>query len=128
MDFLNQILASSDDTDGKFWLWLIIGIGYLIKKVIETMKGDSETDESAGDTVIFEKEEVPDAPRKTMREILAEMHRENPTPSAPPQQPSYAPPHAPIEEQVKKSLAPAKITGISRQLYTRSLQKSHRTS
>lgn len=109
MDFLNQILASSDDIDGKFWLWLIIGIGYLIKKVIETMKGDSETDESAGDTVIFEKEEAPDAPRKTMREILAEMHRENPTPSAPPQQPSYAPPHAPIEEQVKKSLAPAKM-------------------
>lgn len=110
MDFLNQILASSDDVDGKFWLWLIIGIGYLIKKVIEAMKGDSETDESAGDTVIFEKEEAPDVPRKTMREILEEMHRENSTPSVPPQQPSYAPPHAPIEEQVKKSLAPAKMT------------------
>jgi len=67
------MLASGDDNSLKLWFWLIVGVIFLIKKVIELLKPD-------------EKDEEPPVPNtenhheKRVKEVIAEMRRTKPQP------------------------------------------------
>ena len=46
MDLLAYMLASSGDDDSlKFWFWLIVGLIYIIKKVVESLRGKEKEQE-----------------------------------------------------------------------------------
>lgn len=79
MDLLAYILAASDDDDGlKFWFWLIVGVIFLIKKVVESLKPE-EKDEGIPTL------EAEDHHEKRVKEIIEEMRRTHPQQPLPPQ-------------------------------------------
>lgn len=92
MDLLAYMLASGGDDDSlKFWFWLIVGLIYIIKKVVESLKGKEKEQEKP----ILETE---DHHEKRVKEVIAEMRRTPPQTRQPrhPQTPRPpAPAHAP---------------------------------
>lgn len=94
MDSLAHMLAAAGDDDSlKLWFWLIVGIIFLIKKVIEFLKPK----EKDGETPVLETE---DHHEKRVKEVIAEMRRTNPQP----RQPQPAQPQAPA--RVPRPAAP----------------------
>nr|WP_300829699.1 hypothetical protein [uncultured Akkermansia sp.] len=89
MDLPAYMLASGgDDNSLKLWFWLIVGVIFLIKKVIELLKPD-------------EKDEEPPVPNtedhheKRVKEVIAEMRRTKPQPRQIQPNQSAAPSRAP---------------------------------
>ena len=68
-----MLASGGDDNSLKLWFWLIVGVIFLIKKVIELLKPD-------------EKDEEPPVPNtedhheKRAKEVIAEMRRTKPQP------------------------------------------------
>lgn len=96
MDLLAYMLASGGDDDSlKLWFWLIVGVIFLIKKVIEFLKPKEKDEE----TPVLDTE---DHHEKRVKEVIAEMRRTNPqqqSQPARPQAPARAPrPSAPPME------------------------------
>lgn len=89
MDLLAHMLASGgDDNSLKLWFWLIVGVIFLIKKVIELLKPDAKDEEPP----------VPDTENhheKRVKEVIAEMRRTNPQPRQIRPNQSAAPSRAP---------------------------------
>lgn len=85
MDSLAYMLASGGDDDSlKLWFWLIVGVIFLIKKIIEFLKPKEKDEE----TPVLDTENHHE---KRVKEVIAEMRRTNPQP----QQPQPAPARAP---------------------------------
>lgn len=86
------MLASGGDDDSlKFWFWLIVGVVYVIKKVMDSLKGKREEKNKPS-------METEDHHEKRVKEVIAEMRRTPPPAqkSRHPQTPrSHAPAHAP---------------------------------
>lgn len=88
MDLLAYMLAASgDDVNLKFWFWLIVGVIFLIKKVVESLK-PKEKDEEIPTL------EAEDHHEKRVKEIIEEMRRTThpPQPQAPARSLHPAPP------------------------------------
>ncbi|MCD8063812.1 MAG: hypothetical protein LUE18_03895, partial [Akkermansia sp.] len=84
MDSLAYMLASGGDDDSlKLWFWLIVGVIFLIKKIIEFLKPKEKDEE----TPVLDTENHHE---KRVKEVIAEMRRTNPQ-----QQPQPARPQAP---------------------------------
>lgn len=88
MDLLAYMLASGGDDDSlKLWFWLIVGVIFLIKKVIEFLKPKEKDEE----TPVLDTE---DHHEKRVKEVIAEMRRTNPQQQSQPARPQ-APARAP---------------------------------
>lgn len=75
MDLLAHIFAAQDsgpDNSLKFWFWLIVGIIFVIKTVIGSLKAKKEAGEE--EPVL----ETEDHHEKRVREVIAEMRRTTP--------------------------------------------------
>ena len=83
-----MLASGGDDNSLKLWFWLIVGVIFLIKKVIELLKPD-------------EKDEEPPVPNtedhheKRVKEVIAEMRRTKPQPRQIQPNQSAAPSRAP---------------------------------
>lgn len=74
MDFPTDILASNiDDGSGKIWFWLIIGVFYVIKKIIEFLSQKNSDDNALPETDTGSPRE------KQIKKAMGEMRRSAPT-------------------------------------------------
>lgn len=83
-----MLASGGDDNSLKLWFWLIVGVIFLIKKVIELLKPDAKDEEPP----------VPDTENhheKRVKEVIAEMRRTNPQPRQIRPNQSAAPSRAP---------------------------------
>ena len=91
MDSLAYILASGGDDDNlKHWFWIIVGVGYAIKIVMDARKAKKE--EKTPST------EAENHHEKRVKEVIAEMRRTSPQTQQPRHQQTprtHAPAHAP---------------------------------
>lgn len=89
MDLLAYMLASGDDGNtSKLWFWLIIGVIYLITKVVEFFRSKGKDEETPV-------QDTEDHHEKRVKEVIAEMRRTNPQPQRPQPARPQAPAHAP---------------------------------
>lgn len=94
MDFPTDILASNiDDSTDKIWFWLIVGVFYVIKKIIEFLNQENSDDNALPETDTGSPRE------KQIKKAMGEMRR-----SVAPQQttPPASPPN-PIEDLLPKN-------------------------
>lgn len=105
MDFSPYILAASGDGGGlEFWFWLIVGGVYVIKKIIDFLKG--KTEEETPEVM----NEEPEHERR-IKDVIQEMRRQQgttPLPShIPPARPNPA--DAPARRQQGTTISPVKL-------------------
>lgn len=98
MDLLAHMLAAGggDDQSLKFWFWLIVGIVFIIKKVVDSLKGKIEDNQEKTS------QETEGEHEKRVKEIMADMRRSVPPKADPRPQPSRRQPPA-------RSMRPAPV-------------------
>ena len=106
-----MLASGGDDNSLKLWFWLIVGVIFLIKKVIELLKPD-------------EKDEEPPVPNtedhheKRVKEVIAEMRRTKPQPRQIQPNQSAAPSRAPRPSAPSVELPSPAVTRKTRQTPT----------
>lgn len=106
-----MLASGGDDNSLKLWFWLIVGVIFLIKKVIELLKPD-------------EKDEEPPVPNtedhheKRVKEVIAEMRRTKPQPRQIQPNQSAAPSRAPRTSAPSIELPSPAVTRKTRQTPT----------